>query len=84
MANRVDYGFKWIRAVNGGKECPAPERWPVASGYQGAIQGGTNVDLHVGDVVKRLSTGYLSLAEGTEITGYAGTPADIPVGAGHG
>lgn len=80
MANRVDYGFRWTRANNGGKECPPPEKWPIATGYQGAVQGGTNVDLHAGDVVKRLPTGYISLAEGTEITGYSGTPADIPLG----
>lgn len=80
MANRVDYGFKWVRANNGGKECPAPERWPVATGYQAAVNGGTNVDLNVGDVVKRLGTGFLALAEGTEIATYPTAPGDISLG----
>jgi hypothetical protein len=40
------------------------------------------VDVNVGDVVKRLATGYLSIAEGSEKTSYnPGTvDADIPVG----
>ena len=80
MANRYKYGFKWVRAVNGGKACPDPERWPIASAYQATIQGGNAVNVNPGDVVKRLSTGYLAIAEGTEITGYAGTPANIPLG----
>lgn len=82
MANRVKYGAVWARAKGGGKACPDPERVPIASAYQGAIQGGTNVDLNVGDIVKRLATGYYSIAEGSEITSYnPGTvDADIPFG----
>lgn len=82
MANRAENGFKFVRGINGSRDTPEPEQWPIASGYQGAIQGGGNVDVNVGDLVKRLSTGYLSIAEGTEITSYnPGTVnADIPVG----
>ena len=81
MANRTQYGFQPVRP-RAGKSCLQPERWPIASGYQGAIQGGNNVDVNVGDVVKRLATGYLSIAEGSEKTSYnPGTvDADIPVG----
>ncbi len=81
MANRIKYGFRGARPL-AGKSCLQTERWPIASGYQGAIQGGTNVDVNVGDVVKRLASGYLSIAEGSEITSYnpATVDADTPVG----
>jgi hypothetical protein len=82
MANRIGYGYQWVRARNGAKEMPAPLRFPVASAYQGAIQGGTNCDVNVGDVVKLLATGYVAIAEGSEKTSYnPGTiDADIPLG----
>ena len=80
MANKTTYGLTWARSANGGKDCPAPEEWPVATGYQATVQGGTAVDLNVGDVVKRTSGGTLALAEGTEITSYPSPAADIAVG----
>ena len=81
MANRIKYGFQWDRNANG-KDCPQPERRPVASAYQGAITGGGNVDLNVGDVVKTLADGTIAIAEGSEKTSYdpGVVDADIPYG----
>lgn len=59
-------GFRWYRAAKGGKACPPPEEMVVATGYQGSINGGSNVDLNIGDPVRRLSTGYIEIADGNE------------------
>lgn len=68
MPNRVQYGFTWSRAFNGGKACPAGEEMQVASGFQGSVTGGGNVDLNRGDPVGLLSTGMIALSDGTEGT----------------
>lgn len=65
-------GFKWSNAANGGKPCPSPRRVPVASGYTGAITGGTTIDINVGDPVRRLSTGMFAHAGGFEMAGNNG------------
>ena len=82
MANRYKYGYRWNRGFNGEVACPRGERRAIASGYQGAIQGGSNVDLNVGDVVKILADGTIAIAEGSEITSYnPGTvDTDDPIG----
>ena len=68
-------GFKWVRAINGGKDMPAPSKVPVASAYQGAINGGSSIDINIGDPVRRLSTGYWAVADGSE-----GAAAGVTVG----
>jgi hypothetical protein len=65
-SNALHYGFRWSVAHNGGRPCPTPEIHPVASGYQGSINGGGSVDINPGDVVRRLSTGYFAHADGSE------------------
>ncbi len=47
------YGFRPIRSLHGGT-LPSPIRCPIASGYTGEI--------HAGDPIKRLNTGYWQLA----------------------
>ena len=64
------YGFRWYRNTQGNCQ-PKPELCRIASGYQ-ASPGGTNVDLNIGDPVKRISTGFVDIVSGTE-----GTPEDI-------
>ncbi len=66
MANRVEYGFRWVRAFNGGVAMPATEEMQVASAYQASVGG--NVDLNIGDPVGLLSTGMIALSDGTEGT----------------
>lgn len=58
-------GFKWAVGYNS-KPMPTPFLVPVASGYTGAINGGTTVDINPGDPVRRLSTGYFAHAAGNE------------------
>lgn len=59
-------GFKWSVGANGGRSQPSPRRVPVASGYTGAINGGTTIDINIGDPVRRLSTGMFAHAAGFE------------------
>ncbi len=68
MPNRVQYGATWSVAANGGKACPAPLQLPVATAYQAAINGGGNVDLNIGDIV-RIVNGFIELADGSEGAG---------------
>jgi len=64
--NTRQYGFRWVRSV-AGVAMPKPQRVRIASAYQ-ATAGGTNVDVHPGDPIQILSTGYGSLAVGSEGT----------------
>lgn len=57
--NAIMYGFRWQR-VRGGNNL-TPERVRVASGYQ-ASPSAINVDLRVGDPVKKVSDGTIALA----------------------
>ncbi len=68
--NAVKYGFRWSKAYNGGKSCPAPTWHKVATGYQASP--GSSVDLNIGDCVKLASGGNVQLAVGTE-----GTPGAV-------
>jgi hypothetical protein len=60
------YGFRWSVAANGGKACPVPERQHVASGQDDQDDSSNSVDLNVGDPVKRISTGGVTLAQTTD------------------
>lgn len=82
MANRYGYGWRWSRGIDGTHACPAGERLPVATAFTATIQGGGAVGLKPGDVVKKLSTGYITIAQGSEITSYnpATVDADTPYG----
>jgi len=67
MADNTNrYGFRWRKSINGAGQ-PKPIRYRLASGLQ-PTAGGTNVDFHVGDPVKILSTGYADMAVGSEGT----------------
>lgn len=58
-------GFKWAVGYNS-KPMPVPFKVPVASGYTGAINGGSSIDINPGDPVRRLSTGMFAHAAGNE------------------
>lgn len=66
MSNPYKYGFRWITAGQYGRPMPQPQEARFATGYQGAINGGSNVDLNIGDPVRRLNSGYFEIADGNE------------------
>ena len=67
MDNVKRYGFRWSIAGNGGKSCPNPLYYTVASGQNDTNDGaGFSVDLNVGDPVKMVNDGGVSLALTTE------------------
>lgn len=70
-----------FRAVpRNGANLPQPVRGLVASGYQGAINGGTSIDINAGDPVRRLSTGYFEIADGSEGAGGGETIWGVCIG----
>lgn len=60
-----DPGFKFVRSKFG-DGAPKAQRVPVATAYAGAINGGTTIDINIGDPVRRLATGYFAHAAGNE------------------
>jgi hypothetical protein len=60
MDNQALYGFRWVKSRTG-SGTPAPEWVSVASAYQ-AAPGGVNVDLNIGDPVKKVNDGTVALA----------------------
>ena len=81
--NRAQYGFRWYRALNGGKAMPAPEKMIVATGTSFDVSGGaSNVELRVGDPVIKLSTGGVTLCNGAENGATVVGPYGIVVGVG--
>jgi hypothetical protein len=72
--NAALYGFRWRKSRTGSGE-PVIEYYPVASAYQ-AAPGGVNVDLNIGDPVKKVTDGTLALAAaGDAIFGIVATVA---------
>ena len=65
--NAREYGFRWVRNLQG-NSAPKPQRLRIATGYQPIVTGPTNVDLHAGDPVTLLSTGYAQIGVGSEGT----------------
>lgn len=66
MANNTHkYGFRWSTAYNGGKSCPAPERWSIATGTDFTDDNANSVKLSIGDVVKIVATGDIDICEDT-------------------
>lgn len=64
--NMRDYaGFKWHRG-DFGRTPGDIVRCPVASGYSGSINGGSTIDLNIGDPVRRLADGTVAHAAGNE------------------
>lgn len=66
--NRHYKGFRFLRSKDGGS-VPLIERWPIASGHQAStLVGAATITkiLKAGDPIKKLSTGYITLAEGAE------------------
>jgi hypothetical protein len=57
--NPALYGFRWVESRTG-SAYPSLERFPVASAYQ-AAPGGVNVDLNIGDPVKKVNDGTVAL-----------------------
>lgn len=64
--NTREYGFRWIKGEYG-QVNPPIQRVRLATAYQPAA-GGTSVDLHPGDPMQILSTGYGGIAVGSEGT----------------
>jgi hypothetical protein len=64
--NTYEYGFRWVKGELG-QAAPPIQRIRLATAYQPAA-GGTNVDLHPGDPVQILSTGYGGICVGSEGT----------------
>lgn len=58
-------GFKHVRSLLGDVP-PSTIPCRVASGYTGAINGGTTIDLNIGDPVRYVSTGTVAHAAGNE------------------
>lgn len=58
--NEIRYGFRWMKGF-GSRTDLQPFRAFVATAYQ-AAPGSVNVDLNVGDPVKRVSDGSVALA----------------------
>lgn len=65
MANVRRPGFRWY---HGRYQSGSPPiiRVPVATAYQGAINGGSNIDIVKGTPVRRLDSGYWEIADGSE------------------
>lgn len=59
MANKTQYGFKFLRTRQG---VPNPPILPIslASGYSPTV-GGTNVGVGIGDVLKKVSDGTVAI-----------------------
>lgn len=70
MVDNAKYkNFRWVSSISG---VPTPKmiRGRVASGYTGAINGGSgSIDLNIGEPVKLLSTGFFAHAAGNEASG---------------
>jgi hypothetical protein len=71
MANTALYGFRWVRALDGGSDDPPVMPYRIASAYNGTL-GGTAIDINIGDPITQLNTGYHAVAAGSE-----GTQANI-------
>ena len=58
-------GFKWIRSLT---SATPPSAIPVrvASGYTGAINGGSTIDINIGDPVRLIADGTVVHAAGNE------------------
>jgi hypothetical protein len=81
--NRLGYGFRWSVGANGGRPEPSPIEMIVASAESFDVNGGAaNVGLGAGDPVKLLSTGTVTLCDGSEGAGGALKPWGIVVGVG--
>lgn len=79
MANTHNYGFRWYRSLIG-QSTPQTLPFPVASTYQAATAGSTNVNLNIGDPI-RLVLGSLQLTlDSTDNTGVQGTAAAASFG----
>jgi len=64
--NKTQYGFRWASAWNGGKSCPVPIKMTVASGQDDQDDGSNSVDINIGDPLKLLGTGGVTLALTTD------------------
>lgn len=67
MDNVQRYGFRWSIAGNGGKSCPNPIMYSVASGQDDkADDTTTSLDINIGDPVNLVNTGGVIIAQTTE------------------
>lgn len=84
MANAHRYGFRFMRSVSGGGDCPQIYNFPIASGYAPNTQdggGGTTVNLNIGDPVRLREDGTVRLTQiGTDVTGEQGSGPETVYG----
>lgn len=64
-------GFRWVRSLIGSTP-PSAIACRVASAYSGAINGGTTIDINIGDPVRFVSGGTVAHAAGNEAAGNNG------------
>ncbi len=68
--NKTEYGLRWATAWNGGKSCPVGMRMTVATTQDDQDDGNNSIDLNIGDPLKALSTGGVTIAQTTDVIDY--------------
>lgn len=82
--NRIQYGFRWSQAANGGRPCPSGIECFIDTGEAFSVNGGTsNVNLGPGDLVRRKASGGMEQADGTEGAGGAEPAYGVVIATRH-
>lgn len=80
MDNPVRYGFRWCKGMSTGPT-PKPHKYFVASAASFDVNGGAqNIRLRAGDLIRRASSGGVSLCDGAEGAGGELPPCAVVVG----
>lgn len=79
MANNHVYGIRWFRSLSG-QSTPQIVTFPVASDYQAATAGSTNVNLNIGDPVRVVNGAIQLTLDSTDTTTTNGTAAAASYG----
>lgn len=83
MTDNIHYrGFRWVKNLAGNAGMPEPIRMRVASAYAKSINGGSAIDMNVGDPVRIVGTGTVAIADGGEGASGGETVWGIVVGFG--
>jgi hypothetical protein len=72
--NAIRSGIRVVSSLYG-KTPPSVQIARINTAYQAAVNGGGNVDLNIGDPIRKLNTGFYVLAAGNEAA--AGAAEDI-------
>ncbi len=71
MANTHRYGFRFVRSISGGGDCPQIFTYPIATAYAPTtvVGAGTSVNLNIGDPVRLFEDGTIGLVQaGQDVT----------------